>query len=46
MGLLIVLCLLGVIQSPIQITDATPMETVVEMFRKVGLRQTLITHNG
>ena len=33
-------------QSPIQITDAMPMETVVEMFRKVGLRQTLITHNG
>ena len=22
------------------------METVVEMFRKLGLRQTLVTHNG
>lgn len=33
-------------KSPIQITDAMPMETVVEMFRRVGLRQTLITHNG
>ncbi|EDO33333.1 predicted protein [Nematostella vectensis] len=32
--------------SPIQITDATPMETVVELFRRVGLRQTLVTHNG
>lgn len=33
-------------KSPIQITDAMPMETVVEMFRRLGLRQTLITHNG
>ncbi|KAK3737007.1 hypothetical protein QZH41_018406 [Actinostola sp. cb2023] len=32
--------------SPIQITDAAPMETVVEVFRRVGLRQTLVTHNG
>ena len=24
----------------------TPMETVVDMFRKLGLRQTLVTHNG
>lgn len=32
--------------SPIQITDAMPMETVVEMFRRLGLRQTLVTHNG
>ena len=22
------------------------METVVDMFRKLGLRQTLVTHNG
>ena len=35
-----------VFQSPIQITDAMPMETVVEMFRRLGLRQTLVTHNG
>ncbi len=33
-------------QAPITITDQTPMETVVEMFRKLGLRQTLVTHNG
>ncbi|KAJ8297781.1 hypothetical protein KUTeg_024312 [Tegillarca granosa] len=32
--------------APITITDQTPMETVVEMFRKLGLRQTLVTHNG
>lgn len=32
--------------SPITITDQTPMETVVDMFRKLGLRQTLVTHNG
>lgn len=32
--------------APITITDQTPMETVVDMFRKLGLRQTLITHNG
>lgn len=32
--------------SPVQITDAMPMESVVEMFRRLGLRQTLVTHNG
>lgn len=32
--------------APITITDKTPMETVVDMFRKLGLRQTLVTHNG
>ena len=32
--------------APITVTDATPMETVVEMFRKLGLRQALVTHNG
>lgn len=32
--------------APITITDQTPMETVIDMFRKLGLRQTLITHNG
>lgn len=32
--------------APITITDQTPMETVVDMFRKLGLRQTLATHNG
>ncbi|XP_070197620.1 H(+)/Cl(-) exchange transporter 4-like isoform X2 [Littorina saxatilis] len=32
--------------APITITDQTPMETVVEMFRKLGLRQNLVTHNG
>lgn len=32
--------------SPFQIADETPMETVVEMFRKMGLRQVLISHQG
>lgn len=32
--------------APITVTDSTPMETVVDMFRKLGLRQTLVTHNG
>ena len=32
--------------APITIMDKTPMETVVNMFRKLGLRQTLVTHNG
>ncbi|XP_013388633.2 H(+)/Cl(-) exchange transporter 3 isoform X1 [Lingula anatina] len=32
--------------APITITDQTPMETVVDMYRKLGLRQTLVTHNG
>uniref|UniRef100_A0A0A9YAH5 Chloride channel protein n=2 Tax=Lygus hesperus TaxID=30085 RepID=A0A0A9YAH5_LYGHE len=32
--------------APITITDQTPMETVVDMFRKLGLRQTLVTHHG
>ncbi|XP_018023320.1 H(+)/Cl(-) exchange transporter 5 isoform X2 [Hyalella azteca] len=32
--------------APPTITDQTPMETVVDMFRKLGLRQTLVTHNG
>ncbi|KAL3178111.1 hypothetical protein MRX96_038638 [Rhipicephalus microplus] len=33
-------------QAPITVTDQTPMETVIDMFRKLGLRQTLVTHNG
>ncbi|CAF0877716.1 unnamed protein product [Didymodactylos carnosus] len=33
-------------QAPIIITDQTPMETVIDMFRKLGLRQAFITHNG
>lgn len=32
--------------APITVTDETPMETVVDMFRKLGLRQVLVTHNG
>jgi len=32
--------------SPFTATDSTPMEIVVEMFRKLGLRQLLIIHNG
>ena len=32
--------------APITITDQTPMETVIDMFRKLGLRHTLVTNNG
>ena len=32
--------------APITITDQTPMETVIDMFRKLGLRQMLVIHNG
>jgi len=35
-----------VVQAPITVTDQTPMETVIDMFRKLGLRQTLVTRNG
>lgn len=32
--------------APVTITDQTPMEMVVDMFRKLGLRHVLVTHNG
>ncbi|KAI7694908.1 H(+)/Cl(-) exchange transporter 3 [Sarcoptes scabiei] len=32
--------------APITVTDQTPMETTIDMFRKLGLRQILVTHNG
>ncbi|XP_029463341.1 H(+)/Cl(-) exchange transporter 5 isoform X1 [Rhinatrema bivittatum] len=32
--------------SPFTVTDQTPMEIVVDIFRKLGLRQCLATHNG
>ncbi|XP_041067284.1 H(+)/Cl(-) exchange transporter 4 isoform X2 [Carcharodon carcharias] len=32
--------------SPFTVTDHTPMETVVDIFRKLGLRQCLVTHSG
>lgn len=32
--------------APITVTDETPIETVIDMFRKLGLRQILVTHNG
>lgn len=32
--------------APTTITDQTPMETVIDMFRKLGLRQCLVTHDG
>jgi len=32
--------------APSTVTDQTPMETVIDMFRKLGLRQVLVTHNG
>ncbi|XP_017596554.1 PREDICTED: H(+)/Cl(-) exchange transporter 5 [Corvus brachyrhynchos] len=32
--------------SPFTVTDETPMEIVVDIFRKLGLRQCLVTHNG
>eukprot|EP00118_Oscarella_pearsei_P020540 m.223290 g.223290 ORF g.223290 m.223290 type:complete len:844 (+) comp39981_c1_seq22:40-2571(+) len=33
-------------KNPFFVTDSTPMETVIEIFRKMGLRQLLVTHNG
>uniref|UniRef100_A0A7E4VSU9 Chloride channel protein n=1 Tax=Panagrellus redivivus TaxID=6233 RepID=A0A7E4VSU9_PANRE len=32
--------------APMTLTDQTPMEIVIDMFRKLGLRQILITRNG
>ncbi|OON16746.1 CBS domain protein [Opisthorchis viverrini] len=32
--------------SPTTVTDQTPMDTVLDYFRKLGLRQILVTHNG
>ncbi|XP_069749283.1 H(+)/Cl(-) exchange transporter 5 isoform X1 [Narcine bancroftii] len=32
--------------SPFTVTDHTPMEIVIDIFRKLGLRQCLVTHNG
>uniref|UniRef100_A0A914EKK2 Chloride channel protein n=2 Tax=Acrobeloides nanus TaxID=290746 RepID=A0A914EKK2_9BILA len=32
--------------APSTVTDQTPMETVIDMFRKLGLRQVLVTKNG
>jgi len=41
------LCLRHILDvSPFTVSDATPMESVIDMFRKLGLRQILITHNG
>lgn len=34
------------LQAPITVIDQTPMETVIDLFRKMGLRQTLVTHKG
>ncbi|XP_065669027.1 H(+)/Cl(-) exchange transporter 5 isoform X2 [Hydra vulgaris] len=32
--------------SPFTVTDSTPMEIIIDMFRKLGLRQVLVTHGG
>uniref|UniRef100_A0A3Q2TM83 Chloride channel protein n=1 Tax=Fundulus heteroclitus TaxID=8078 RepID=A0A3Q2TM83_FUNHE len=32
--------------SPFTVTDHTPMDITVDIFRKLGLRQCLVTHNG
>ncbi|KAI1718411.1 voltage gated chloride channel domain-containing protein [Ditylenchus destructor] len=32
--------------APMTVTDQTPMETVIDMFRKLGLRQVLVTKHG
>ncbi|XP_078450713.1 H(+)/Cl(-) exchange transporter 4-like isoform X1 [Lampetra fluviatilis] len=32
--------------APLAVSDRTPMDTVVDMFRKLGLRQCLVTRNG
>jgi len=33
-------------QAPFIVTDQTPMETVIDLFRKLGLRQAFVTRNG
>ena len=33
-------------RAPIIVTDQTPMEAVVDMFRKLGCRQIFVTKNG
>uniref|UniRef100_A0A8C4R385 Chloride channel protein n=2 Tax=Eptatretus burgeri TaxID=7764 RepID=A0A8C4R385_EPTBU len=32
--------------SPFTVSDQTPMDIVVDIFRKLGIRQSLVTHNG
>ncbi|OQR66649.1 H(+)/Cl(-) exchange transporter 3-like [Tropilaelaps mercedesae] len=32
--------------APVTVTEMTPMETVVDMFRKLGLRHVLVTNRG
>ncbi|KAI3415371.1 hypothetical protein GPALN_004983 [Globodera pallida] len=32
--------------APMTVADQTPMETVIDMFRKLGLRTTMVTTNG
>lgn len=32
--------------APICVCEKMPMETVVDLFRKIGIRQVLVTHNG
>ncbi|KAH8860858.1 H(+)/Cl(-) exchange transporter 4 [Schistosoma japonicum] len=32
--------------SPTTVSDHTPMETVLDFFRKLGLRQIIVTRNG
>ncbi|CAL8377551.1 unnamed protein product [Gadus morhua 'NCC'] len=32
--------------SPFTVADHTPMDITVDIFRKLGLRQCLVTHNG
>ena len=34
------------LQCPAVISEEMPMERVVEIFRKMGLRQVLVTRNG
>lgn len=33
-------------RAPIIVTDQTPMEAVIDMFRKLGCRQIFVTRNG
>lgn len=34
------------LQSPITVTDQTPIETVLDFFIKLGLRQLIVTQSG
>jgi len=44
--IIIIIISIIIVQAPTTVIDQTPMETVIDMFRKLGLRQVLVTQNG